>query len=219
MEHSIALVDDHHLMRSGLATMINGLGGYRVTIEAGHGRELIHALMGKKAPDIAIVDLNMPVMDGYATLEWLRANGPGIRTLALTFDATDEALIRAVRSGARGFLLKNIRPPVLRTALDSLIETGFFYSDGAQETIQLNPHQPSSQERKREEILKQMTPREMEFLLHVCSDSEPTYEDIAQEMGVHRRTLDGFRIGLFEKFHIRSKTGLVLFAMRWGFIK
>ncbi|MBK6753751.1 MAG: response regulator transcription factor [Flavobacteriales bacterium] len=102
MPHDLALVDDHHLMRSGLATMLNGLDGYRVTIEAANGRELIEALRDATPPAIAIVDLNMPVMDGYATIAWLRTNAPEILPLALTFDAGDDALVRAMRAGARG---------------------------------------------------------------------------------------------------------------------
>jgi DNA-binding NarL/FixJ family response regulator len=218
MEHSLALVDDHHLMRSGLAAMINGLGGYHVTLEAGNGRELIEALEDQPPPAIAIVDLNMPIMDGYETLEWLRAHAPHILPLALTFDAGDEALVRSVRAGARGFLLKNVRPSVLRTALDSLMMTGYYYTDHTHEAILRHPQLKTQHEREREEVLRRITPREMEFLMLVCSDKEHTYDQIADTMGVHRRTVDGFRVGLFEKFHIKSKTGLVLFAMRWGLI-
>ena len=101
-EHSVALVDDHHLMRSGLVATVNALGGYHVTIEAGNGKELIDALHGAELPAIAIVDLNMPVMDGYETIAWLRANAPSVLPLALTFDATDDAMVKAVRAGARG---------------------------------------------------------------------------------------------------------------------
>ncbi len=77
MEHSVALVDDHHLVRTGLAAMVNGLGGYRVTLEV-NGRELIEALAKAKEAPIAIVDLNMPVMDGYATIAWLNAHAPTV---------------------------------------------------------------------------------------------------------------------------------------------
>ena len=135
MPHDLALVDDHHLMRSGLATMLNGLDGYRVTIEAANGRELIEALRDATPPAIAIVDLNMPVMDGYATIAWLRTNAPEILPLALTFDAGDDALVRAMRAGARGFVLKNVRPPVLRAALDSLVLTGYYHSEAVHESL------------------------------------------------------------------------------------
>ena len=106
MPHSVALIDDHHLMRTGLAAMVDGFGDYKVTVEAANGHEFILALSGMEEPAIAIVDLHMPVMDGYETIAWIRSNRPAILPLALTFDAADEAMVRAVRAGARGFLLK-----------------------------------------------------------------------------------------------------------------
>ena len=223
MEHDVALVDDHHLMRSGLAATVNGLGGYRVALEAGNGRELIEALEvqernGLQRPAIAIVDLNMPVMDGYATIGWLREHAPDIVPLVLTFDATDDAMVKAVRAGARGFVLKSARPAVLKTALDALVLTGYYYTEETHDAQQRNPEWKTKQERERERVLAAITPREMEFLLHVCSESEPTYEQIGDRMGVHRRTVDNYRIALFEKFNIKSKTGLVLFALRWGLL-
>lgn len=224
MENDVALVDDHHLMRSGLAATVNALGGYRVAVEAGNGRELVEALelMQRNAlalPAIAIVDLNMPVMDGYATIGWLRENTPAVLPLALTFDAADDALVRSVRAGARGFLLKNTRPAVLKTALDSLMLTGYYYTDQTHKAMQEHPALRTRQERDRETVLAQITPREMEFLLLVCDPQEYTYEQMAERMGIHRRSVDNHRVGLFEKFGIKSKTGLVLFAMRWGLVQ
>lgn len=219
MEHKVALADDHHLVRTGLAAMVNSLGGYRVTLEAGHGRELIDLLRGAELPAIAIIDLNMPVMDGYETIAWLREHQPTVLPLALTFDASDDALVKAVRAGARGFILKNARPPVLKTALDSLMLTGYYYTDETHDAMRRSPGLKTGHEREREKVLAQITAREMEFLMHVCSDEEPTYEQIADSMGVHRRTVDNYRIALFEKFNIKSKTGLVLFALRWGLLK
>ncbi|MBL0127232.1 MAG: response regulator transcription factor [Flavobacteriales bacterium] len=217
-EHSVALVDDHHLVRNGLVATVNALGGYLVTIEAGHGRELVEVLAKAPPPDIAIVDLNMPVMDGYATIAWLRENRPTVLPLALTFDATEDALVKAVRAGARGFLLKNARPAVLKNALDSLMLTGYYYTDTTHDVLQRHPEMKTREECERERILQSITPREMEFLKLVCDEDELTYGQIAQQMGIHHRTVDTFRIGLFEKFHIKSKTGLVLFAMRWRLV-
>ena len=216
MDARVALVDDHHLVRSGLAATVNALGGYIVTIEAGHGQELIEALRSAEEPAIAIVDLNMPVMDGYETIAWLRANKPAILPLALTFDANEEALVKAVRAGARGFLLKSTRPAVLKNALDSLLLTGYYYTDETHQTLQRHPEMKTRGERERERVIASITPREMEFLQLVCDPAEFTYEQMADRMGVHRRTVDNFRIALFEKFNIKSKTGLVLFALRWG---
>jgi DNA-binding NarL/FixJ family response regulator len=170
-------------------------------------------------PVIAVVDLNMPVMDGYATIAWLREHAPKVLPLALTFDAADDALVKSVRAGARGFLLKNTRPAVLKTALDSLMLTGYYYTDQTHQAMQDHPTLRTRQEREREAILDQITPREMEFLLLVCDPQEFTYEQMADRMGIHRRSVDNHRINLFEKFGIKSKTGLVLFALRWGIVQ
>lgn len=221
MHHNVALVDDHHLMRSGLVAAVNALDGFRVTLEAGNGKEFIDLLSDTSAgdrPAIAIVDLNMPVMDGYATITWLREHEPAVLPIVLTFDAADDAMVKAVRAGARGFLLKSARPAVLKTALDSVMLTGYYYTEETHDMRQRNPEWKTKQERERERVLAAITPREMEFLLHVCSENEPTYEQIADLMGVHRRTVDNYRIALFEKFNIKSKTGLVLFALRWGLL-
>ncbi len=213
---AIALVDDHHLMRAGLVGMVNGLPGFEVTLEAANGKELIELLRDATPPAIAIVDLNMPVMDGYATIAWLREHAPNILPLALTFDATDDAMVRAVRAGARGFVLKSARPQVLKNALDSLLLTGYYYTDASHDVLTRHPEMKTREERERDKVVADITPRELEFLHLVCDESEPTYEEIAARMGVHRRTVDNYRIALFDKFNIKSKTGLVLFAMRWG---
>ena len=222
MVHELALIDDHHLMRTGLATALNGLENYRVVMEAGNGKELIDQLRALPAdaarPAIAIVDLNMPVMDGYATIAWLRGNEPSILPLVLTFDAADEAMVRAVHVGARGYVLKSARPNVLKKALDSLILTGYFITEEMMHASARDVDEKQHDELGRARVLAEITPRELEFLLLVCNEEEFTYEQIADKMGVHRRTVDNWRIALFEKFNIKSKTGLVLFALRWGLL-
>ncbi len=223
MEHSVALVDDHHLMRNGLTTTVNGFGVYQVVIEAGHGGELVEAIellrkVGQPLPRIAIVDLNMPVMDGYATITWLKANAPEVLPLALTMDSADTVVARAVHLGARGFLLKTVRPAVLKLALDSLVLTGYYYSDKVGEAMRSNAVGHANQLRDQKDIRSGITAREMEFLQLVCDPSEPTYEQIADRMGISRRTVENHRVALFEKFGIKSKAGMVLFAVRWGLV-
>ena len=217
--HSVALVDDHELVRTGLAAMVDRIGGYRVTLEAANGKELIRALSGVPEPRIAIVDLHMPVMDGYETIAWMREHTPEILPLALTFDPADDVLVKAVRAGARGFLRKNARPALLKVALDSLILTGYYHSDEVHNTVLESGALKTTYERQQEKVLAAITPREREFLLLVCSPEEPTYEQVADAMGVQRRTVEGFREAISDKFGIKSKTGLVLFAMKWGLVK
>lgn len=215
----IALVDDHQLMRSGLASMISGLEGYEVVMEASDGQEFIELLKGTVQPEIAVVDLHMPVMDGWETIDWLTKNRPDIKTLALTFDASDEAMVRAIRNGARGFMLKTARPNLFQVALDSLTLTGFYHDDSLHKTMMRSPDLQITMKEKRAEIERMVTERELDFLRLVCSENEYTYDQIADAMGVGRRTIEYFRTSLFEKFDVKSKTGLVLFAIRWGLVE
>jgi len=215
MKHAIAIVDDHHLVRNALITMINGLGEYEVTLEASQGQEFIESLSLENIPHIAIIDLHMPVMDGYSTIAWLVKNHDNILPLALTLDVTDDALTKALQVGARGLVRKNARPQVLKTALDSLILTGYYHTDEIQNCLRQNPELKTREEKKQHEVLSQITPREMEFLKLVCHPDEFTYDQIGDKMGISRRTVDHFRKELFEKFDIKSKAGLVLFAVKW----
>lgn len=218
MPHSVALIDDHHLVRSGLSLMINEFEEYNVTIQAAHGQEFIDMLKHLSSPDIAVVDLHMQVMDGFETISWIVQHQPNILPLALTFDATDDAMARAIRCGARGFILKKANREKFKTALDSLMLTGYYQDEMSHRRMVSDPDLLTSDERKRNEIASRITPREMEFLVNVCSSSEPTYMQIAESMGVHHRTVDNYRISLFEKFGIKSKAGLVLFAFQHGLV-
>ena len=139
--------------------------------------------------------------------------------LALTFDATDEALVKAVRAGARGFLRKDARSAVLKHALDSLVLTGYFQLTEAHGELLANETFRTPGERERERILAQVTARERDMLRLVCDEREYTYDQIAQQLGISRNTLENHRVALFEKFGIKSKTGLVLFATRWGLVE
>ncbi len=199
--------------------MINGLDGYRVSFEASNGVELIECLGKLKEPHIVVVDLHMPIMNGFETLAWLRENKPNLRTLALTFDETEDAVIRAVRNGARGFLLKNSRKGLFKNALDSLMLTGYYHSEAVHTSLLDSPDLKTNYEVAREQLMGKITPREMEFLRLVCSDNEHTYEEIGALMGVHRRSVDNYRISLFDKFQVKSKVGLVIMAVRWAMVK
>jgi two-component system, NarL family, invasion response regulator UvrY len=219
MTYSVALVDDHPMMRNGLAATVNVLKDYKVTIEASNGSEFIDFLQENKLPDIAIIDLNMPVMDGFETLTWMRENSISIRTLALTFDPREDVMLRAIKAGARGFLLKNIGAAELKAALDSLIHTGWYYGPGIKEVLLQEQTMTSRFESQREKIKQSITPREMELLQHLCSEEEYTYEGISNLMGVSRRTVDSWRESLFQKLQVKSKTGLVMAAIRWQLVR
>jgi len=215
-EVSIVLVDDHVIVRSGLKSLLHGMGTYKVTHEYCNGRELVDGLTNDGVlPDVIIMDLGMPEMDGEETMEWLQQNRPLLKVLILTWDTNEKKIIELFRLGVRGYLLKNCTAEVLAKAIQDTHVTGYYHSELLQSAIMRDSRAKDTKLK----IDQKITEREKLFLQLVCDKEEHTYDKIADIMKVHRRTVDGYREALFEKFNIRSKTGLVLFAIKNGLIE
>jgi DNA-binding NarL/FixJ family response regulator len=214
---SIVLVDDHVVVRNGLAELIDIMGNFRVTGQYSNGQELLDALTGNDStyPDVILMDLNMPVMNGEQCVNEMKNRGLDIPVLILSLNTDDQTILRLYRLGARGYLSKDCSASSLREAINDVLARGFHHSETLQKALMAGDPKPSKEVLAREEILKKLTPRELEFLKLVCHEAEYTYEEMARMIGVSKRTVDGYREAVFEKFGIKSKTGLVLFATRY----
>lgn len=211
----VALVDDHELLRSGLASMINSFDGFKVLLEAGNGKEFIEALKSHKAPSIVLLDINMPHMDGFETAEWIKANLPDTRVLVLSMLENDIAIIRMLKSGARGYLLKDSKPKVFKQALENIRDTGYFINELVSDKLM---HYISNEDSYLGEgsPLNNLTENETIFLQWICSDK--TYKEIAEEMHISPRTVDTYRDNLFKKLDIKTRVGLAIFAIKHGIV-
>lgn len=213
---NIVLVDDHVVVRSGLRSLIEVLGNYKVTNEFSNGEQFVKALeAGQVNPDIAIIDLEMPVMGGEDTMRWLNKNRPQQKALTLTWDADEKKIIELFRLGVRGYLLKSCTADVLKKAIEDTFYSGYYHSELLQTAILKN----AISVEEAQDINERISDRERDFLQLVCDKEEYTYDQIANIMQVHRRTVDGYRESLFEKFKIKSKTGLVMFAIKHEVVK
>src|SRR5882672_5264508 len=125
----IAIVDDHTMFRRGLATLINLFEGYEILFDAANGNEFIKKLNPQQLPDIALLDIQMPQMDGYRTAEWITKNYPQIKILVLSTMDAETAIIKMIRFGAKGYVLKEAEPKELKQAFDEVIAEGYFYND------------------------------------------------------------------------------------------
>jgi DNA-binding NarL/FixJ family response regulator len=125
----VALVDDHELLRTGLAAIINSFEGFKVAIEANNGQQFIEKVKTKTPPDIVLLDITMPVMDGYETSSWIKTNLPQTKVLVLSMLENDTAIIRMLKNGARGYILKDSKPKVFKDALDSIRDSGYFINE------------------------------------------------------------------------------------------
>ena len=137
----ITLVDDHAMFRKGLASLINFFPTYKVLFDAANGKDFITQLKPPHLPDIVLLDITMPEMDGYATAEWIRVNYPGIKIIALSTMDSETAIIKMIRHGACGYVLKDAEPAELKNAFDEVLSKGFFYNDMVTRKILQSIHQ------------------------------------------------------------------------------
>lgn len=218
MSHTIkiVIVDDHVLLRSGLAGLIAEMG-YTVLYECGNGRELLQKLTTHEHPDLIIMDINMPIMDGYEATLYLKNNYPDIKVIALSMVDNETSIIRMLRNGARGYILKDSNPEELKTAITAVINKGYYYSDLVSGNL-LHSIQQTITDTDHDDIQKvlQLKDRDIEFLKLICS--EMTYKEIAEQMSVSPRTIDGYRDELFERLGIKSRIGLILFTIKNGIV-
>jgi two-component system, NarL family, invasion response regulator UvrY len=208
----IALADDHVLLRDALANLINTFTGFAVILTAGNGLELTEKLMAGAEPDIILLDLNMPQMDGYDTLRWLKTHRPNITTLMLTMYDSEAAIIRLLQAGVRGFLKKDATPGELLQALQTAINTGYYYSSVT--SAKLAGLFRNGGKDPMQGIL--LSDSETAFIRLSCS--ELTYKQIAGEMNLSPRSAEKMRDNLFFKLDVRTRVGLALYAIRNGIV-
>ncbi|HZE86315.1 MAG TPA: response regulator transcription factor [Puia sp.] len=212
---AVALVDDHVLLRNGLAGLIRSFGEYAVQFEARNGTDFIRQLKPRFLPELVLLDINMPEMDGYETALWLKRNFPEVKILALSMYDTDNSIIRMLKNGAKGYILKDIEPSELKIALDSVIRKGFYYSEMITGKLIHTINSLDEPEQKVRHLLT-LNEREVEFLKLVCT--ELTYKEIADEMCLSPRTIDGYRDSLFDKLNVKTRVGMVLYSIRNGIV-
>lgn len=212
----VVLVDDHVLLRNGLASLIRSFGRFDVLFEASDGKDLIRQLKTSRLPDIILLDIGMPEMDGYETACYLRRHYPDIRVLALTMADTDSSIGRMLNNGARGYVVKDTDAHGLERALDSIADKGSYYSETVTEKLIDNVNRLDARGRRHFRNLLMLNDRELEFMKLVCT--EWTYKEIADRMYLSPRTIDGYRDALFEKLNVRTRVGLAMFAVKNGIV-
>lgn len=207
----IGLVDDHILIRDTLANVVRSFDEFTVSIVAENGKEFIEKLNPVNIPEILLLDLNMPEMDGHATIHWISKNHPEIKILILTmYDA--ESLIHLIKVGVRGFLKKDVPPGELKHALHCIVENGTYCSQTITGRLfNLMKNQGTKNSAWGTVILNE---NEISFLK--LAVSEMTYKEIAHMMQISPRTIDNYRDALFLKLNVKSRVGLVMYAVKTG---
>jgi len=211
-EYNLVIVDDHLLVADSLKMLIGMFSGYNVMYHAKNGHDLQQKMNSNKTqPDVILLDVNMPVMNGYDTMEWLATEYPDIKVLALSMDDDEQMVLKMLSRGANGYLLKDIHPEALKIALNEVMEKGYYHSDKVAATL-LNSLKP-----KEENPTIRLKENELKFLQLSCSDLN--YNEIAERMFLSPKTIDNYRGDLFKRFKVKNRVGLVIFGLKNNLIK
>lgn len=208
---NIALADDHILIRDAIANLVHTqLSGINVCITAEHGKELLEKIdRAEQKPDICLLDITMPVMDGLETMLHLKNKYPEIKGFALTQNDADHVILTMLKNGASGYMMKNIYPHEFEAAIIEMYTKGFYYS---KEVRQKFPKiSPTNMDRYFKQLL---SPQQMRFLSLCCSSL--TYEQIGRKMNIARKTAEHYAEKIGEKIGLHKRIDLALYAQRMG---
>ncbi|MBC7616805.1 MAG: response regulator transcription factor [Pedobacter sp.] len=206
MKYSIVIVDDHILIAKALGSILGNFSQFEVLYECENGKELQEKLKRKgNIPHIVLLDISMPIMDGFETAKWLKETHPEVLVMALSMQDDEQGLIKMVKFGAKGYLLKNVHPIELENALNNLIRTGYYYPEWATNKIFASISN---------EVVD-LSEREKEFLRY--SVTELNYKEIGDKMFCSTRSVESYRDSLCEKLGLKSRVGLAVYAIKNGF--
>ena len=210
-KYNVVIVDDHQLFAQSLKGLIDSFEEFNVLYHAVNGQDLIDKLETiSNTPHIILMDVNMPVLNGVETTAWLKKNKPSIKVLALSMEDNENLIIKMIKNGARGYLLKDIHPDELKTALTELMTEGFYHTKHVSRTLQKSFLHELNDD-------SELSNNEVQFLKLACT--ERTYKEIAELMNLSHKTIDGYRDTLFKKIGVKSRTGLVVYAVKNGYFE
>lgn len=211
---TLAIADDYKIFREGLKLCFNSHENLKVLFEADNGEELIEELSNQQ-PDIIIMDLNMPLLDGMEATKIIRKKYEAIKILVVTMYDNDKFIIHLMENGANGYLLKNAEPKEIIKAVYTVYENGYYFNDLVNKALLKklvikNNLKPSFNHNI------ELTEREQEVLKMICE--EKTTPEIGKEIFLSPRSVEGIRQRLIEKIGVRNTAGLVMFAVKNGLV-
>lgn len=213
MKKTVVIVDDHVLIAKALGSIIADFEQFEVLYECANGLELIEKLsFSGNIPDLILLDISMPKMDGFETALFLKEKHPNVLIMALSMQDDDESVIKMVKNGAKGYMLKNANPDDLELAMNAMVRLGHYYPEWATNKIIANFGQPTIDEIPN---IVRLTERETEFLK--LTVSELTYKEIGEQMCCSARTVESYRNNLFDKLGLKTRVGLAIYAIKNGY--
>ncbi len=206
-KRKVIIVDDHTLFRNGLRILLNTLEDYQVVAEAANGKQFIE-LLEKDMPDLVLLDINMPVMDGIEAATIAQKLYPDIKIITLSMYGEEDYYYKMVNAGVKGFVLKNSDIKEVKTALDVVYEGGSFFSSELLQNL-VNSLKSSSRSK---EFHAELSEREMEILILICQGL--SNQEIGDKLFISKRTVDKHRANILEKSESKNTAQLVVYAIK-----
>ncbi|MEM9920608.1 MAG: response regulator transcription factor [Bacteroidota bacterium] len=212
----LIIADDQVLFLNGLRLLINTFETIELVAEAKNGQELLD-LIPLHQPDVILVDLKMPIMNGIEATSIIKDKYPDIKVLLLSMYNDESIINHVMKNGANGYLLKNEEPHILREAIETVVAKGFYFNEYVSKALLKDVRQPSVQSKiNRLGHELKLTRREVEILKLICQ--QYTSNEIAEQLYLSVRTVEGHRKRLLDKTGVRNIVGLVLFAVKHQFV-
>ena len=212
---NLAIADDHKIFRNGLKATLEDCPDFKLMIEASNGKELI-GLLATHQPDVVLMDIKMPEMDGMQTTAHIQQHFKDIKVLALSMHNEDKYIVDMMKAGASGYLLKNAEPEEIINAISTVHSKGFYFNEHLSVTLIKQLVGPGSHTEGGAPQTVDLNDREIEILRLVCQ--EYSNQEIADKIFLSVRTVEGYRARLFEKTGSKNLVGLVIFAIKRGII-
>lgn len=206
MNYTVVVVDDHVLLSQAIGGLVEGFERFSVLYTCRNGEELVDKCKNpKNIPDIVLMDVNMPIMNGIEATAYLYEHHPDVKVLALSIEEDETVILNMLRAGAKGYLMKDVKKSELEHALLELMDKGFYHTNTVAKVL-------VDTLSGKENSMDKLKEREIEFIRHACS--EKTYKEIADAMFLSPKTIEGYRNSIFEKLNLRNRTGLVIYAIK-----
>lgn len=210
----LGIADDHKIFRNGLKATLEDNPDFELLVEASNGKQLI-AQLNTVAPDVILMDIKMPEMDGIQTTAAVKQRYPQVKVLALSMFNEDKYIVDMMKAGASGYLLKNAEPEEIIEAITTVYQKDYYFNEHLSVTL-IKQLAGSSQAGNHTLSLADFSEREIEVLRLVCQ--ECSNQEIADKIFLSVRTVEGYRARLFEKTRSKNLVGLVIFALKTGII-
>ena len=213
-KYKVYIADDHTLFRKAMVNLLRSFHRVQEVKDAENGKELL-TLIKYEQPDVAIVDLQMPVMDGAETCEQLIKKHPDVKIIILTMHDSNKYILHMMEMGVHAFLLKNTEPDELEKAIYAVVEKDFYHNDLVAAVLRKNVTERKSGQRPQFR-LAELTEREKEILVLICR--ELTIREIGQKLSLSENTVRNHRVNMMEKIGVNNTVGLVKFAYEAGIV-